>query len=180
MPKRLRLDAMHERHYGLTPPLAGTYEEAAAVCFSRHHSSPVEVTLLDNREEHSAEMAWAAPDRRILAAWANETATTETGAYGCVLAGVEELRGLVAVGRAESGSGADFFVGPPGNGDFDLEDCLRLEVSGVSAGDQKEVTRRLRLKVEQVVEGRGTLPALAGVMGFSARYMVLQDVEEAP
>jgi len=175
----LSLDAMHERHRALTPPIASYYQEAAAVCLSRHHTSPVQVTLSDNGHESSAEINWTAPDARILAAWANTTDTTEKAAYGCVIAGVEQLRGLVAVRQAQIGTGADYYIGLPGAGIEDLEDCLRLEVSGVDAGDHREVTKRLLVKIEQLKAGNSNLPALAGVIGFSARLLLLRDVEEA-
>src|SRR5467141_1089208 len=122
---------MHERHPALTFAIAGSYREAAAVCLSRHHAPPVQVTLSDNDTESSAEVTWAAPDVRTRDAWANATDATEAGAYGCVIAGIEALRNLVAVRRAETGSGADYYVGPSGAGETDLEDCVRLEVSGV-------------------------------------------------
>lgn len=180
MPKRLRLDAMHERHRALTPSLSGSYQEAAAVCLSRRHTPPVAITLVDNGIESSGEVAWDVPDARTLDAWANETDTTEAGAYGCVIAGVEEMRGLVAVRRAETGTGADYYVGSPGSGTFDLEDCLRLEVSGLDEGNQKDVAKRLHRKIQQARDGRSSLPAITGVIGFAARLLVLQDVEEAP
>ena len=171
---------MDERHRGLTPSVAGAYREAAAVCLSRHHASPVVVTLSDNGAESRAELAWTAPDAQTQGAWANNTDATEAGAYGCVLAAVEELRGLVAVRRAETGTGADYYIGPPGSGASDLEDCMRLEVSGVNAGDDREVRKRLLQKVGQARDGNSNLPALAGVVGFSARLLLVRDVSEAP
>lgn len=180
MLKRLRIDAMHERHRALTPSLSGSYHEAAAVCLSRHHTPPVAITLSDNGVESSADVAWDVPDERILDAWANATDTTEVGAYGCVIAGVEETRGLVAVRRAETGTGADYYVGLPGSGTLDLEDCLRLEVSGVDEGDQKDITKRLHRKIQQARDGRSSLPAITGVIGFAARLLIVQDVEGAP
>jgi hypothetical protein len=171
---------MDERHRGLTPAVAAAYSEAARVCLSRHHVSPTLITLLDNETESSAEVIWETPDGRTQGAWANNTDAIEAGAYGCVLAGVEELRGLVAVRRAETGTGADYYIGPPGSGVSDLEDCIRLEVSGLDAGDPVDVRRRLVQKVAQVREGNGSLPALAGVIGFSPRLLVVRDVLEAP
>jgi hypothetical protein len=88
------------------------------------------------------------------------------------------LRGLFAVRRAETGTGADYYIGPNGSGEDDLEDCLRLEVSGVSDGGDKEVNRRLLEKVEQVRRGNGSFPALAGVMGFEAKLLMVKDVLE--
>jgi hypothetical protein len=134
---------MHRRHRALTPAIAASYKEAAQVCLSRHHLPPVELTLSDNGSDTAGEVGWAPPDARTLAAWANATDATEAGAYGCVIVGLEEIRGLFAVRRAETGTGADYYIGPAGAGVHDLEDCLRLEVSGVDAGDPRDVTNRL-------------------------------------
>jgi hypothetical protein len=111
-----------------------------------------------------------------MGAWANAIDATEAGAYGCVIAGVELLRGVFAVRRAETGTGADYYVGPADSGIEDLEECSRLEVSGVRDGDFRDVSRRLTEKVEQARRGKSNLPALAGVMGFSARLLLVSDV----
>ena len=178
MANRLRLDDMHLRHRALTQPIAGSYQEAATVCLHRYHTSPIEVTVSDNSTDSVAEMTWDAPDARTSDAWANRTDTTEAGAYGCVIASVELSRGLFAVRRAETGTGADYYVGPEGAGVDDLEDCLRLEVSGVSDGGENAVKKRLLEKVAQAQRGNSSLPAVAGVIGFSERLVMLKDVPE--
>jgi|SRR5581483_3508993 hypothetical protein len=180
MAKKITLDALEQRHYGLTAAVAGAYKEAASVCLNRHHGSPIELTLSDNGTESAAELAWSAPDDRTMGAWANDTDATEAGAYACVIASLEELRGFFAVRRAETGTGADYYVGPSGSGKHDLENCFRLEVSGVGAGDRKDVSKRLLGKVQQARNGNSSLPALAGVMGFAAKLLLVQDVLEEP
>jgi hypothetical protein len=57
---------------------------------------------------------------------------------------------------------------------------MRLEVSGVDTGERRDVLARLVVKVQQARNGNSSLPALAGVMGFSERLLVLQDVPEPP
>jgi hypothetical protein len=178
MPNQLNINAMDERHNALTPHIAGSYREAASVCLSRHHSPPIEVTLSDNGKTLLAELAWVAPDERTSGAWANATDTTEAGAYACVIAAVELMRNLFAVRRAETGTGADYYIGPQGSGQHDLEECVRLEVSGLSEGNLRDVTRRLLEKVSQAQEGESNLPALAGVIGFSSKAIMIKDVAE--
>jgi hypothetical protein len=178
MTKRVNLDDMHERHRALTESIAGCYREAAAVCLDRHHSSPIEIILSDNGTSSPAELFWFTPDSRTLAAWANEIDATEAGAYGCVIAGVELMRNLFAVRRAETRTGADYYIGPVDVAEDDLENCLRLEISGVDDGTLREVSARLLVKVRQVREGNGNLPALAGVIGFASKTMMFQDVLE--
>jgi hypothetical protein len=169
---------MDTRHRALTPSIAGMYQEAASVCLSRHHNSPVTVVLSDNGMLSTADISWVTPTSQMRDAYANKTDTTEYGAYGCVIAGVEHLKGLFAVRRAETGTGADYYVGPMGSGIDDLESCFRLEVSGVSDGNDQEVRRRLLQKVAQVSEGNSSLPAIAGVFGFATKLLMVQDVVE--
>jgi len=61
MSNRLKIEEMHARHRALTQPVAGSYYGAATVCLSRHHASPLEITLSDNGEESHAALAWQAP-----------------------------------------------------------------------------------------------------------------------
>jgi hypothetical protein len=178
MASQINLDSMHDRHRALTEAIAATYKEAASVCLSRHHVSPALITLSDDGIGSEAEVNWRVPDSRTIGAWGNDTDTTEAGAYGCVIAGVERMRELFAVRRAETHTGADYYVGPNGSGEDDLEGCLRLEVSGVDGGDGAVVAARLRAKVRQAQQGASNLPALAGVMGFAAKLLMVTDVPE--
>jgi hypothetical protein len=178
MASQISLEEMHQRHYALTQPIADGYQQAAAVCLQRHHKSPQEMTLSDNGSLSVAEIVWDEPTHQIVAAWANVTDTTEAGAYGCVIAAVELLRNLYAVRRAETGTGADYYVAPKGTGLEDLENCLRLEISGVSDGNTRDVEGRLLQKVAQAQRGNSSLPAVAGVVGFAARLVMVKDVPE--
>ena len=96
-----------------------------------------------------------------------------------MIAGVEELRGLFAVRRAETGTGVDYYLAAAGAGINDLEDCLRLEISGVDTGKRRDITTRLLQKIRQAREGKSSLPALAGVFGFHAKLLMVRDVLEA-
>lgn len=177
MAQRLRIAGMDKRHRALTKPLAGSYSQAARVCLSQHHKSPVEFTLLDNGTESQAHVRWNPPDERTRDAWANKTDTTEAGGYCCVIAAVETVRGLRAIRRAETGTGADYYVGPPGD-IHDLESHSRLEVSGVNAGDRRDVLTRLTEKIKQASKGESNRPAIAGVVGFQSKLVMLRDVAD--
>ena len=166
---------MERRHAGLTKAIADSYAEAAGVCLDRHHRSPAVFGLDARGERSSATVLWPASDERIRGAWANETDATEAGAYACVLAAVELAAGLVAVRRAETMTGADYYIACPGDAADDLEGCLRLEVSGVDRGPLRTVARRLTQKLEQLADGASNLPAMAGVVGFEARAILLAE-----
>lgn len=170
------IDDLAKRHYGLTESLAGTYREAARVCFDRHHESPVYVKVVRATDEKTAIASWEPTDDRTRGAWANRDDATRDGAYGCVIASVELMEGLYAVNRAETKTGSDYYIAPAGKTIEDLEDCWRLEVSGLDRGNEALVRRRLREKVQQARVGESNLPALAGVIGFEVLVVFLEYV----
>ena len=99
---------------------------------------PIDLQIARDGRVDTANLAWAAVDSALRAAYANELDSTEWGAYAVVLAVTELLDGLVAVHRAEHRTGADYYVAPQGTELHDLEDCIRLEVSGSDALDRDE------------------------------------------
>jgi len=165
------------RHRGVTHALAQSYAEAARVCLDRHHTSPIEFTVAADDRSMKPVAEWAATDERARAAWANEIDTTEAGAYALALAAVELANGMVAIRRAETRTGADYYLAPPQRGVDDLEDCYRLEVSGVDKGPVAIVQQRLQAKLEQARSGTSNLPAIAGVVGFRASLVLLQSLQ---
>ena len=179
MPKRtLPIHDMAERHRGLTAAVAEFYTEAARVCLDRHHESPVDFEIANSDAVDGVDAEWVKTDERTRGAWANETDATEAGAYACALAAVELSNGLVAVHRAEIKTGADYYIAPAGAAYDDLEDCLRLEVSGVDRGGPPAIKQRLKEKMEQAEVGASNLPAMACVVGFLARIIRLSRVEK--
>lgn len=121
--------------------------------------------------------AWKPTDARTKGAWANDTDTTEQGAYGVALVAIEATDGLVAVRRAETHTGADYYLGPPGQVLEDLEKSHRLEVSGVDKGSITALKTRLNVKVQQAKDGNSNLPAIACVVGFSAMTVLTENVD---
>jgi hypothetical protein len=172
----LPLKNMDERHKGLLPSTAANYLDAVRVCLDRHHISPQKFVLLDDAVEFQALVEWELTDERCRDAWANRDDATRDGAYAVALAATELLRGLVAIRRAETRTGADYYIAPVGQAIEDLEECLRLEVSGTDLSASK-VKQRLREKLAQVSRGGSNLPALACVVGFRAQLIMIQTLE---
>ena len=140
------------RHPGVSRAVCDAFSQAAEVCLSRHHqppSTPLQVTCPD--AECVRVLRWSAPDDTACRSWRNRDDATRDGAYIVSLAVVEQELGLVALSRADTRTGADYYVGRPGQ--LDLEDAFRLEVSGVDKGDRAEVRRRLKVKVDQAARG---------------------------
>lgn len=175
----LPIHDMAKRHTGLTEAIASAHTEAAGVCLSRHHQSPTAFDLHRDGDRSTAAVAWSQPSARTVSAWANDTDATEAGACACALAAVELVDGLVAVRRAETKTGADYYIAPRGSAIGDLEDCLRLEVSGVDKGRESIVNKRVGEKLAQAAAGNSNLPAMAGVVGFKAKLIVLADLNAA-
>jgi hypothetical protein len=174
----LRQLELHRRHPGLTEPIASSYAEAASVCLARHHIPPVECAVWDADGERAVSLEWDVPDPRTWAAWANEIDATEAGAVGLVLGMLESCTGHVAVRRAETRTGADYYVGPADAGYDDLEHCWRLEISGVDRGSASVIRRRVTEKIWQTRRGSSNLPALVGVVGFEVRMIIVEPVED--
>lgn len=175
MPELL-ISNLDHRHPGLTPAMAQMFFEAASVCLSRHHGRPtaLDIKFLPSTESNAA-IDWLPPSSRVQAAYFNTIDTTEWGAYGISLAAIE-LKGLVAIQRAETLSGADYYVAPVGSSFDDLEDALRLEVSGTDTGSAGVCYSRLEQKIEQTKAASHTSPALASVVGFSQKLVLVSEI----
>lgn len=178
MSKVLKLNGLGERHPGVTLALGDAYAEAAAVCLSAHHQPPAKITTQYKSEAHVCALSWTEPTAAVLRAHANEIDATELAAYAVSFAAVESLAGLVAVRRAETLTGADYYVAPIGADPDDMESCVRMEVSGVAAGNETVVRARLRQKLRQTERGRSNLPALAVVIGFRERLIAIAHMGE--
>jgi hypothetical protein len=174
--KPLRFSTLHERHSGVVKEVAQYYSQAVRVCLDRHHVSPTEFLLVDNNKHDQAQVEWTETDARTRNAWANADDATRDGAYAMSLAAVEITRGLVAVRRAETRTGADYYLGEPGTTPDDLEASYRLEVSGTDKGNETVIITRLRQKLDQTRKGTSNLPAIASVVGFGASQIVSADL----
>lgn len=177
----LPIHQMAQRHDGLTEALAETYTEAAGVCLDRHHRPPTEFDLhRGNDVQMAAVVKWQQAEERVQRAHGNDIEATEFGACACVLAAVELIDGLVAIGRADTGTGADYYIAPKGTTIEDLgsfDDSVRLEVSGMDRGSESAVDQRLKEKLKQASAGNSDSPAMAGVVGFEAKLIKLADVK---
>jgi hypothetical protein len=172
----LPLSDLSHCHLGLTLAIAAGYVEAASVCLSRHHQPPTNFQLEDNDESMTVTLVWDPPSAQTRMAWANETDTTEAGAYACGLAAIAQARGLYAIQRAEMLTGSDYYVAPLGDDGSDLENCYRVEISGTDLATL-EVRRRLKVKLNQLRSGQSNLPAIAVVVGFKASLILIQTLE---
>lgn len=174
------LEELHLRHHGLTPAVCCSYAEAAHVCLSRHHEPMKMIRVEDGEDSESYTLDWTPPDDRTVAAWNNRDDATRDGAYSMCIAAIEVTLGGFAVERAETRTGADYYLSDWASAPSrrDLERAYRLEVSGVNEGGMSTVRTRLRSKVQQTKDGQSDLPAIASVVGFQAACVLIEAVEE--
>ena len=164
-PSLPRIERLHERHPGFTEAISQAYAEAAAVCLSRHHSSPRSLGVSSEGGSRDYTVEWSQADDALQRAYANRDDATEFGAYGLALSAAEAFFGLLAVSRADVRTGADYYLAAQPSPDS-LENLIRLEVSGTDRGTSPMVARRLREKVEQLRRGDPNGPAFAVAVGF--------------
>jgi hypothetical protein len=119
-----------------------------------------------------------ATDQQTKNAWANDTDATEQGAYGMALAALEVSSGLFAVRRAETRTGADYYLASIDDTSQDLESWWRLEVSGTDKGTGTMVYSRVQQKLEQAQAGSSNLPALVAVVGFEVKLIAVDILME--
>lgn len=146
------------------------------MCLHRHHQSPINFAIDLNGNQTQHEAAWQVPTQLALNSWRNVDDATRDGAYCISLVAVELRAGLVAIGRAETRTGADYYVAPIGSDPNDFERSLRLEVSGVDSGNMSAVRSRLRKKTKQAHDGDSNLPAIASVVGFKQTTVAMVNV----
>lgn len=173
------IETLYQRHIGLTDSVCHSFAEAASVCLSRHHSPPKDLRVLNGGRPTSREVNWNPPDDRTKRTWNNLDDTTEYGAYGICIAVVEVELSLNVVGRADTRTGADWYLGSKHEEDNDdLEATYRLEVSGIDRGNQRDLTRRLNQKIVQIHRGASSLPAIASVTVFSMALVGIEKVDQ--
>jgi len=174
--KNLEILNLSDIHPGVSPGIASAYDEAVRVCLDRHHISSQGFAINSPTDECVVHVSWEKADEVTRKAWANNDDATEQAAYGVALAAIQVTRGLVAVRRAETRTGADYYLVPSASVD-DFEATYRLEVSGTDKGDTYVIRTRVRQKIEQVKRGSNNLPAIVSVVGFSALKIISDDVD---
>lgn len=170
--RNLRFEQLAERH-PIDPVQLQCYANAAKVRLSVHHASPVAFDLTSRGETLSYQVSWDPVDDMLRRSYNNSDDATRDGAYVMAFAAVEELEGLVAIGRAETKTGADYYIAPSGTDPDDFEEAIRLEVSGTD-GPTATCRARLKQKQEQTRKGTGAEPAMAAVVGFKQRLILVE------
>ena len=172
MHRPLKFEELAARH-PIDPFQLQCYANAAKVRLEVHHRSPIDFEITSRGETVLYEVKWVPVDDILRASYNNSDDAKRDGAYVLAFAAVEELEGLVGVARAETKTGSDYYVAPVGSDPGDLENAFRLEVSGTD-GTTTEIRARLRQKQQQTRNGTGTEPAIAAVVGFKNKLILVE------
>ena len=166
----IQLGELHASHPGLTEVTAGSFCEAACVCLDKFHKSPAQIKVDIDGETSKHPLVWDAATQQVRNSQANDIDAARDGAYAVSLACAEKRLGLVAIARAEQGSGADWYVAAIGEGydewgapDLDCPSVRRFEVTGTK---QRSVQAGLNTKLSQLEDGASTIRGLAASVRF--------------
>lgn len=170
--KPLRFENLAARH-AIDPHQLQGYANAAKVQLEKHHQPPTQFEVTSKGETYDYSVEWVPVDDLLRRSYNNADDATRDGAYVMAFAAVEDIEGMVGIARADTKTGADYYVAPVGSSPDDLEMAFRLEVSGTN-GPESVVRQRLKEKQQQTRDGIGTEPAIAAVVGFKAKLILLE------
>jgi hypothetical protein len=164
----LDLDTLQNGLPGISPSWGRFLAEASAVCLHHHnHINGIRLTVTGSFQG-SLEVHWTIIiDDQVLRSWADEMELTEYGACGIAILAILEFTGFKVIRRARKGSSVDYWLSKA-DGDPPFQEAARLEVSGIIAGDQAELSKRTRQKIAQTQHSSNPLPAYVAVVEFSA------------
>lgn len=172
----LKFNELAQRHPGVSEGIAQAYDEAARVCLGRHHEPPQTFVIKGDSKQLECIADWDTATSREKRAWNNTIDATEWGACGVALAAIELMFGLVAVARAETGTGADYLLDTPGKPFDNIEECLRLEISGMDRANASDLNDRVRRKINQTRRGKASQPARTAVVVFQSLIVAMSEV----
>lgn len=166
------------QHPGVTEDLSSSLCEAARVCLDRYHQPPTVLSVTGGGLTRDHTLQWDVPTQTARNSQRNVADSLRDGAYAVSLVAVERRLSLVAISRADEGTGADWYVAPPGHAydvagapDLDAPGVARLEVSGTG---EQNIPSRVASKKRQLRAGRSDLPGLVSVVGFKQRVVRIE------
>jgi len=163
----LDLDTLQDGLPGISPSWGRFLAEASAVCLHHHnHIRGVHLRVTGSFQV-ALEMHWTITiDDQVLRSWADEQELAEYGACGIAVLAILKLAGFKVIRRARKGTGVDYWLAETDQ-DLPFQEAARLEVSGILAGSEVELSNRTRQKTAQTQRSSCALPAYVVVVEFS-------------
>ena len=151
--------------------------EAGGVCLeSQGHLVGVQLQI-KGRVKEIYQLAWPPITEQIRKTWNDLEEATEHGAMGVAVLLAKKAMGYAALVRSRKGTGFDYWIGDESTIPFQYK--ARLEISGILNGNDNDVKRRIRQKLEQTTRSDGSLPAYAIVVEFGKPLAEVQKNEHS-
>lgn len=123
------------------------FSEAAAVCLDFHEHQPDLQLIVRGDLESEFKLTWEEATQRMKNSRQDMVATVESGAYCLAMLVIEKLTGLQVIRQSQRRTGFDYWLGDSEN--VGLQGLARLEVSGILSGNDAQIKKRLKEKVQQ-------------------------------
>lgn len=168
-PTELDLNELRTGTRGITTDFGGCLCEAASVCLEdRTHKSGVSMALNGSLTPSTPVLlSWPTVTQQARNCYGDLQFAAEFGAYGIAVLLVERLTQYTVVERSRKGTGFDYWLAPKGASEPLFQNKRKLEVSGLLAGDENDVRRRLREKLDQLRRGGVPIPGYGVVVHFA-------------
>jgi len=162
------------KHHNLTPAMGASLSHAAAVCIDdRGHAINTPATGEGTYKRNYTLKRCDVTDE-IKRTWNDMQEATEEGACAVALVQVAKESKYQVIERSRKGTGIDYWLGD--NDSFLFQRKARLEVSGSLNGDEVELNKRLKIKVEQTKQSDSTkLPAIIVIVGFAQPMIITAE-----
>ena len=172
--KKINLLALAEGMPGLTEAWGTMLAEAAAVCLEdRGHQIGIALHLTGLKTDKYP-LEWKSADEQARRCYNDLQVATELGAYGIAILMVKDITGKVVIERSKKGTGFDYWVSDQDD-DSLFSGKLRLEVSGILAGNRSVLQSRVREKKEQMKPSSGLGPGYVAVVEFGTPIACVED-----
>jgi hypothetical protein len=150
----------------ITPALGSTLTEAIAICLSQQNHPSGSTFNIEGDFQAQVQVRYPAITAQMQRCWNDEEYTTEQAAYGIAILIVQHLTNLTVIERSRRGTGFDYWLGTM-QPNLPFQRMVRLEVSGIRAGNRRLINARVKLKQEQIKRFAHPLPAYVIVVEFS-------------
>ncbi len=142
------------------------FSEAAAVCLEANDHFKGVTMKVEGDFSCQFKLKWKAVSPRMKNSREDMAYTVESGAYCLAMLVVEKLTGLKVTRQSQKRTGFDYWLGDVG--DLGMQNCARLEVSGILKGNLARINSRLKEKIKQTKKSDTLdLPAYVVIVEFS-------------
>ena len=152
---------------GVSARRGAAFAEAAGVCLeSQGHAPGVEIRAR-GRIAGSYSVDWPPITDDSRSSWNDDQEATEDGAMGVAILLMKRESKYSAIKRSRKGTGIDYWLGD--DSDVPFQRKARMEVSGIRRGNSREISARVKQKLNQTKASDsdyGNLPAYVIVVEF--------------